>query len=503
MDFSLSRLAFTGWRYALVGLVVIAVGGYLYLGRGNNLGATMTIVPGDFAEQVSISGTVAAAQDVALGFAANGRIAGVYARVGQHVGAGAIIAQTENGDLAAMLAQKQAALAQARANLSSLQAGTRPEELAVASTAVTNAEAALVTAVQNAYTNSDDAVHNRADVLFTNPRTSPKLSFTVANATLQSLVEHERTLLEPMLASWAVLVASLSNDTAATTAVKAQTYLAQVTTFLADANLVLNQGIPDQMTSAATLSSYGTALAAARANVNTAATTLSNNIAALNAAGSTLALKQAGSSADAIAAQAAVVASAEADIRSAQAAIAKTLVTAPFDGVVTRMDAKVGEIVSPNTSEISLQSDGLFQIETYIPEVSISRVAKGDAATTTLDAYGPSAAFPSMVIAVDPAETVRDGVPTYKTTLVFRAPDARIRSGMTANVVIQTGLLHNAIVIPAGATGFKEGVPYVSVVRDTLVENRTVTVGASPALGKTVILSGLAAGDVVLLTPAP
>ncbi len=484
----LSRLAFPGWRYALA-VVIVAVAGYLLLGRGAGFGATLTITPGDFKEQVNVSGTVIATQDVALGFAANGRISGVYARVGQHVGARAILAETENGDLVA-------ALSQAQANLASLNAGARPEEIDVAKTTVANTEATLANDIRTAYTTSDDAVHNKADMLFTNPRTDPKLSFAVTNATLKAIVERDRANIEAVLANWVVLAAGLTAGNAADSAKQAQTYLAQVVTLLADANLALNQSVPDQTTSAATLSSYGTTISTARTNVNTVAATLTADVAALSAAKSALSLKQAGPTVDAVAAQ-------EALVRSAQAALVKTRVVAPFSGTVTRMDAKVGEIVSPTTSEISLQSDGVFEIETYVPEVAIAGVAVGNPATTTLDAYGPLVAFPSSVVAVDPAETVKDGVPTYKTTLSFLSTDSRVRSGMTANVVITTGTLHNAIVIPAGAVGADADGPYLSLVKEGKAVKQRITSGTSPALGQVVITSGLSSGDVVLLSPVP
>lgn len=481
--------ALSHWRSLLVILAIILVGGYLYANRGSNLGPTLTVTPGDFPEQVNISGTVTAAQNVALGFAANGRIAGVYVQVGQHVEAGTVLAETENGDLAATVAQKQAALA-------SLLAGTRPEQIAVTESSVASAAAALVNAVQNAYTTADDAVHNRADSFFTNPRTTPKLSFTVPNAALENMVEQDRTKAEASLISLRTLVSSLESDSAASTAAQAQPYLSQIVTFLADANQALNQAVPDQATSAATLASYSTTLATARANMNTVTTALTAAVSTLTDAQKTLALQKAGpTEAD--------IQAAQADLQNARAMLAKTRVIAPFSGTVTQMDAKAGEIVSPSTSEIAMQSDGVFQIETYVPEVSIANVAKGDAATTTLDAYSPGVAFPSVVIAVDPAETVKDGVPTYKTTLAFRQADPRIRSGMTANVTIETGVLHDAIVIPAGAIGLKQAASYVSVVHGKAIESRTVTVGASPSLGQIEILSGLSSGDVILLSPAP
>ena len=245
----LKKLAFPGWRYALAVLIVIAALGYFFFGRGGDQGATMVVTRGDFRQQVSVSGTVVAAKDADLGFAANGRIAGAYARVGQHVGAGAILAQIENGDLVA-------ALAEAEADLAALKAGTRREEIAVASAAVASAEAALVDTVQDAYTVSDDAIHNKTDALFTNPRTAdPKLTFSVSNATLKAAVERDRADIELVLASWALLVSKLTDANAADSAKQSQIYLARITTLLANTNAAVNQGVSDATITAATLSS--------------------------------------------------------------------------------------------------------------------------------------------------------------------------------------------------------------------------------------------------------
>ncbi len=477
------------FKYGAPVLVVVLILGYVFFGRGGSAGATFVVSSGDFREQVSVSGTVIAANDVDLGFAANGRIAGTYARVGQYVGAGTLLAQVENGDLLAALAEKRAALA-------SLQAGTRPEQLAIKQAAVASDKAKLVDAITAAYTTCDDAVHNKLDTFFTNPRTDPKLTFTTSNSSLKTTVEADRFAMEPVLKSWALLVARLSDESASDDAVQSQKYLSQVMTLLADSNSAINQGVPDPTVTASVLSSYGTTLATARTNVNDTAAALTSAMSALTDAEKSLDLDLAGSTSLDLAA-------AQAEVENARAALAKTYVVAPFAGIVTRMDAKVGEIVSPSESLISMQSAGVFEIETFVPEVAIARIAPGNPATTTLDAYGSAVAFPAKVVAVDPAETVKDGVPTYKTTLAFLAADPRIRSGMTANVVMETGMLHDAIVIPAGAVGSKSGESYVSILEKGTPVNRTVSTGPSPALGQAHILSGLFEGDVILLSPAP
>ena len=74
---------------------------------------------------------------------------------------------------------------------------------------------------------------------------------------------------------------------------------------------------------------------------------------------------------------------------------------------------------------------------------------------------------------------------------------------MTANVVIATGTLHNAIVIPSGAIGTSLGERYVSVLEGEKAEKRIVETGASPSIEQIEVIRGLSQGDIILLSPAP
>src|SRR5581483_10901237 len=96
-------------------------------------------------------------------------------------------------------------------------------------------------------------------------------------------------------------------------------------------------------------------------------------------------------------------------------------------------------------------SDTKFQIDANIAEADIAKVALGQKATVTLDAYGPDVVFNATVIKIDPAETIVDGVPTYKTTFQFDTPDDRIKSGMTANIDIQGDSHTDVLAVPERA----------------------------------------------------
>ncbi len=497
--------------------LVVALGAWQYFASNANAEfQTLTIHPARFAEQVSISGTVIAAQDVDLGFAQSGRVSGVYASVGRHVAAGALLAQTDNGDLRAALAQRQAALKVQGAKLASLRAGTRPEETAVTEVsiesdkaALTQAKTAVVNAIQTVYTQSDDAVHNKVDQFFSNPRSvNPQLSLTISDSQLKVTLETQRAAVETLLGTWKSSVAALAGGSdLASAQAQAQSNIAKITTLLSNANAALNAAIPATQTQA-TIDGYVTSVGTARASINTASSALTTAItaqavaqAALDHDQQTLTLQQAGSTTEDIAGQEAEVASAQADVQSAQAQLNKTIISAPFAGTITRMDAKIGQVISPTDPQISMIGDGLFQIECYIPEVEIAGLSVGDNATTTLDAYGLDAPFAARVVAIDPGETVVSGVSTYKTTLQFLRPDPRIRSGMTASVVITAHEILGAFVLPQGAVFQKDGHATVQVLRRKVVANVVVQTGAASSVGNVQIVSGLHDGDMVILNP--
>jgi HlyD family secretion protein len=218
-----------------------------------------------------------------------------------------------------------------------------------------------------------------------------------------------------------------------------------------------------------------------------------------NSAKTTFNLYNSGSRRSDIDVQISNVKAAQADLVSAKARLAKSLVTAPFTGILTRIDTKVGEVVSASQAPFTMMTDTGFEIESYIPEINISNIKVNDPATVTLDAYGSSVSFDAVVISVDPAETIRDGVSTYRVKIRFKAEDPRIRSGMTANVIITTDKRENILSVPQGIVTEKDSKKFVTVVRGNTETVTEVTTGSISSTGQTEILSGLSAGDVVLL----
>ena len=497
-------------------LVVVAGGVLLFGGASKGTEKTLVIQRQNFVQEVSLSGKVIAAQDVNLGFSQGGRISRVYVRVGDAVGAGRVLAETENGDLRAIILQKKAALEREKATLASLEAGTRGEEIAVAEaevrsdeTAYLQTKSAILDEIKDAYTTSDDVVHNKVDQFFSNPRsTSPQLVPFINDSGLKNSLENERVLIETVLSTWQGEIARLTEDSDLPLAVsRAGDNLAKVSSLLAKANAALNSAIPNQSMSQATINTHIAAIATARTAVNTsssaltAATTAWKNAAdALEVSKRNLELKRAPASASDINAQLADIKAAEADIARAEADLARTLIVSPFAGVITALDAEAGQIVSSNSAAVSMIGNGTFQIESFVPEVNVVLLEVRDSAAITLDAYGENETFAARIISIDPAETVRDGVSTYRVLLQFDAADERVRAGMTANVRIKTEEKSDVLAIPQGLIVERGGKKYVTVVSGKGTVEREVTTGSVSSLGDIEILSGLNEGDVVVFS---
>ena len=194
------------------------------------------------------------------------------------------------------------------------------------------------------------------------------------------------------------------------------------------------------------------------------------------------------------------MAAAEADLLTARSQLQKTLITAPFAGVVTAVDVEAGETAAVNAAVISMINADTLQIESFIPEIHVALLANGDPAAVTLDAYGPDVVFDARVVFIDPAETVRDGVSTYRAILQFSEKDSRIRAGMTANVVITTDQKSGILSVPQGIIQQRDGKKYVQVKDGEMIIEREVETGGVSSFGDVEITAGLSEGDAVILS---
>lgn len=109
-----------------------------------------------------------------------------------------------------------------------------------------------------------------------------------------------------------------------------------------------------------------------------------------------LALLQAGPRPERIAQQAALVEQARANARIVEATLQTTVITAPFDGLITVRHTEPGEIVSPGRPVLTLMNPDDRWVRIYVREDAVGGVSVGQAASIRIDTF-PDRAYDGRV----------------------------------------------------------------------------------------------------------
>lgn len=488
------------WVSVLIAAIVL--GGAVYLSKNNTPTLKFAEVKrGEVSQVISVTGIVKPSEEVKLSFEKAGRVAWINKKVGDEVLAGQILASLD-------ISVPLSALNQEKAKLDQLRRGSRPEEIAVKEAEVEEARQSLkseygggVSVLNDSYVKAEDAVRVKTSNLFSGNRaTGYSISFIACDTQTETLAEGLRGRSEDELNVWKneknSLPAAPADELLEENLSSAQNHLLLFRDLLESLSALLNQSCTLQNSS---YDSYRTNVGTGRTNIATAITNVSEKIsdigvakAALLASQSALALTLSGSDPEEIRAQKAKVANAEANLRTYQ-------LVSPISGIVTREDAKIGEIASVGTPIASVISKGRFEIEANTPEADIAKIKVGVSAEVTLDAYGSDILFFATVTEIEPAETIIEGVATYKTTLQFKEDDGRIKSGMTANTDIYGEKRENVLFIPSRAAVSKGVIKTVTLIEGGTEREVTITTGLRGTSGDIEVLSGLNEGDRVKL----
>lgn len=133
----------------------------------------------------------------------------------------------------------------------------------------------------------------------------------------------------------------------------------------------------------------------------------------------------------------------------AKAQLEKTIIKAPFPGTVGIVEHyKVGEVVRPDATLVTLVDDQLMDIDIPIASKNFSQISKDQDVIFKVEAY-PDEEFKGKVIAVDSI------ISKETRTILLRAEvenkDRRLKAGMIADVQIVTGVETDAFKVPEAA----------------------------------------------------
>ncbi len=177
-----------------------------------------------------------------------------------------------------------------------------------------------------------------------------------------------------------------------------------------------------------------------------------------------------------------------------EARLSKTVLHAPFDGVLGLRQVSPGDYVQPGEDIVNLEDIGSLKLDFRIPETYLSRIAPDQPVEMLVDAF-PDTAFEGKVYAIEP----RIDEVTRSILLRARVPnkDGKLRPGMFARVTLVLEQRPNALLVPEQAIVPEGNERFVYRVVDGKAVRQQVTLGQRRA-GEVEILSGLNPGDTVV-----
>lgn len=186
---------------------------------------------------------------------------------------------------------------------------------------------------------------------------------------------------------------------------------------------------------------------------------------------------------------------AEAEVAVTRTRVEKTLVPAPFLGLVGLRLVSPGSYVTPGQALVNLEAIDRIKLDFRVPEIELAQLAVGQTAKVTLDAL-PSESFEATVVALNPRAS--ESSRSIEVRAHIDNQSGRLRPGLFARVQLELGRNDEALMVPEAAVfprGEKNFVYRIDAEdRAELIE---VVLGQRKP-GSVEIRQGLAANDEVI-----
>jgi HlyD family secretion protein len=134
-------------------------------------------------------------------------------------------------------------------------------------------------------------------------------------------------------------------------------------------------------------------------------------------------------------------------LEQARTQLSKTVLTAPFDGTVTTVNATVGTLSANVLPAVILTDTDALYIDLSVDEVDIGQLREGQAVELTLDAL-PEATLRGEIDRIGILAEQGNAVTTYKVRVVLDRRNPAVKVGMSANATITVREIPNALRVP-------------------------------------------------------
>lgn len=184
----------------------------------------------------------------------------------------------------------------------------------------------------------------------------------------------------------------------------------------------------------------------------------------------------------------------QAGVDLARARLEKTMIKAPFDGIIGLRNVSIGDYVNPGQDMVNIESIDPLKVDFRMPEIYLNVLKTGQTIQVAVDAF-PGKAFEGEVYAIDPL------VDSSGRTVVLRAklpnPENLLRPGLFARVNLLVSQAGDAIIIPEQALIPQGNERFVYKIVDGKAVMVPVKTGTRRE-GQVEITDGLAQGDIIV-----
>lgn len=188
-------------------------------------------------------------------------------------------------------------------------------------------------------------------------------------------------------------------------------------------------------------------------------------------------------------------------LEQARVAVERTRLTTPINGIVTSLDASLGQNID-TAPILTVSTIEPLLVRFYLDESELTKAVVGNSVIITVDAY-PDAPLNGQVIMVEPSLQTVDGSPVVVVWAALTDETGpALLSGMSVEVEVIAGEARDALLVPIQSLHeVSPGSFAVYLVQpDGQLQLTPVTVGLRD-FANAVILSGLKVGDVVSTEP--
>jgi len=498
------------------------------------------VTRGDISEEISEVGQLKKGEEINLAFKSSGIIQKIYVKVGDKINKGDILAKIDTQGLNIQLEQSKSDMKIYQATLDKLLIGASPEEIRKVEIIVSNAQISLESAQQNLIdvkTKSEEdlsATHEDALNVLNDSYLKIYNAFLIVDSFQKEYfyyqdeesikVKTNRNAIENAILEVRFFLNLLKDDksyknidvaisgvkNSLVTTFESISFIREISEesihrhIILDADKVLldiertsiNTALINVSNSEQTISS--TRLTN-ELNTNAAQTRVSAAEGSLATAENELAFITASPQKTDIDLYQAQVAKAKSQVKYLENQVQESYLYAPVNGQIAEIRKKTAEMALSGEKMILLLPADPFQIEVNIYEEDVVKVNIDNPVEISLVPF-PNEIFKGKVISINPAEELIDGVVYYQVKISLEDSPDGVKSGMTADIVIQTDSRENVLIIPEDAIEKKDDQIIVEALKNGNIEEKEIEIGLEGTdNGMVEVFSGLLEGEKVIL----